>query len=146
MSDSVQLLYTSHDDVPKDEGRLVDAGLDASNVASAPLEDVTALSSFARLPDGTVIGGAIGRTWGTCCELQQLWVDPAYRRQSIGRQLVQQFHQRAEARGCRTFFLETFSFQSPALYHALGYETRLQLKGFSADIVKYVMVRELEYG
>jgi ribosomal protein S18 acetylase RimI-like enzyme len=143
MSDRFQLVYTSYDDVLKDEGQIIDAGLDASNEASAPLQDVVALSCFARSPTGTVIGGAIGRRWGSCCELQQLWVNPDYRRSGIGRQLVQEFQHRAELRGCKTFYLETFSFQAPSLYLSLGYETKLELQGFPANIVKYVMVREV---
>ncbi len=143
LSDQLQLLYTSHNDVPADEGSIIDAGLGASNEASAPLQNVVPLSCFVRESTGTVIGDIIGRTWGRCCELQQLWVNPDYRRNWIGRRLVQEFHERAENRGCKTFYLETFSFQAPSLYRSLGYETRLELHGFSADVVKYVMVRDV---
>ena len=52
-----------HDDIPADEGRLVDSGLGQSNEAAAPLHEVWRLSCFARCADGSVIGGAIGRTW-----------------------------------------------------------------------------------
>ena len=79
----------------------------------------------------------------TCCELQQLWVEPALRRQGIGARLVREFEQRAAARGCRTYYLETFSFQAPSLYRALGYEVKLELRGFAPGIVKYTMVREV---
>jgi hypothetical protein len=37
---------------------------------------------IARNSEGSVIGGAVGRTWGDCCELQQLWVDQQQRRRS----------------------------------------------------------------
>lgn len=90
-----------------------------------------------------MIGGAVGRTWGECCELQQLWVDPAQRRQGIGARLVREFEQRAQARGCRTFYLETFSFQAPSLYRSLGYAVAHELHGFAPGIVKYLMVRRL---
>jgi hypothetical protein len=56
--------------------------------------------------------------------------------------LVRHFEDRAESRGCHTFYLETFSFQAPALYQSLGYQPRLSLQGFGAGIVKYFMVRE----
>ncbi len=141
--DSPPLLFTLHDDLPVDAAGLVDAGLGAANEAAAPLHEVRALSCFARLPSGEVVGGAVGRTWGSCCELQQLWVEPARRRCGIGKRLVEQFEGSALARGCRIFYLETFSFQAPGLYRSLGYEVRLELRGFSAGIVKYTMVREV---
>jgi ribosomal protein S18 acetylase RimI-like enzyme len=86
----------------------------------------------------------VGRTWGLCAELQQLWVSPAYRRRGIASQLVHAFESRARARGCTTVYLETFSFQAPALYRALGYEVRLELSGFAPGIGKFTMVRELQ--
>jgi len=126
---------------PPDEAALVDAGLGLSNDVAAPISDVQRVSCFARLPSGQVIGGAVGRIWGGCCELQQLWVDPARRRQGLGTRLVRGFERFAADRGCRTFYLETFSFQAPGLYRRLGYETKLQIRGFPGDIVKHIMVR-----
>lgn len=137
----MKLLITVHDAVPETEAALVGDGLDSSNAGAAPLDDVAPLSCFARLPDGSVVGGAIGRTWGICCELQQLWVDPGRRRQGIGADLVKAFEARAAGRGCTTFYLETFSFQAPCLYRSLGYEVALALEGFGPGIVKYTMVR-----
>ena len=134
---------TVHDELPDVEARLVDAGLGIANDGAAPLHEVRPLSCFARLASGAIAGGAVGRTWGLCCELQQLWVDPAHRRRGIGRQLLSAFHERAEARGCRTFYLETFSFQAPALYRALGYVVRLEIAGFAPGVVKYTMVRSV---
>ena len=135
------LQITVHDDIPDEEGGLVNAGLGASNAAAAPLHEVRPLSCFARI-DGCVIGGAVGRTWGACGELQQLWVAPAHRRRGLGADLVRAFEQRAAVRGCHTFYLETFSFQAPALYGALGYVVKHELRGFAPGVVKYLMVRE----
>lgn len=144
MPDSMQaLLYTLHDDLPADAADLVDAGLGESNGAAAPLHEVQPLACFARLPGGEVVGGAVGRTWGACCELQQLWVEPARRRHGIGKRLIEQFEARAQERGCRTFYLETYSFQAPRLYRSLGYEVKLELHGYGPGIVKYTMVHEL---
>ncbi len=137
---------TVHDDIPGDAGGLIDAGLGASNRAAAPLHEVRSLSCFSRIGEGdasVVIGGAVGRTWGVCCELQQLWVAPAHRRQGIGADLVRAFEQRAARRGCDTFYLETFSFQAPSLYRALGYVVQHELHGFAPGVVKYLMVREV---
>ena len=137
----MDLTYTLHDELPP-EAALVSKGLGDANAAAAPLQDVRALACLARDAAGSVVGGAIGRTWGECCELQQLWVEPAHRRRGIGMRLVREFERHAEARGARTFYLETFSFQAPELYRALGYRERLELRGFAPGVVLYVMVRE----
>lgn len=139
----MKLPISVHDVLPEPETTLIGDGLDASNAAAAPLQDVMPLACFARLPSGAVAGGAIGRTWGECCELQQLWVDEAQRRRGVGAGLVRAFEDRAQARGCRTFYLETFSFQAPALYRSLGYEVAVALEGFAPGIVKYLMVRRV---
>lgn len=139
---SGELELTLHDDLPRDDARVVDEGLGASNEAAAPLHEVQPLSCFARLADGRVIGGAVGRTWGRCCELQQLWVDPAHRGQGLGKRLVRQFETRASERGCSLFYLETFSFQARPFYEHLGYVAKLRIDGFSPGVEKYTMIRE----
>ena len=133
-----------HDDLPADAAAVVDAGLDAANAAAAALHEVRPLSCFARGPSGDVIGGAVGRTWGECCELQQLWVEPAQRRRGLATRLVRAFEARAQARGCRVFYLETFSFQAPALYRSLGYTTRHRIEGFAPGVAKFLMLREID--
>lgn len=143
MRSETALTFSVHDDVAHDAGKRIDAELGASNEASAPLHNVRPLASFARLAGAALVGGAVGRTWGACCELQQLWVDPAWRRQGIGARLVREFEQRAESRGCCTFYLETFSFQAPSLYRSLGYKVRLEVRGFAPGIVRYSMIREI---
>ena len=69
---------------------------------------------------GRVVGGAVYRWWGQCCELQRLSVEPSYRCWNIGTQLVQASEARALEHGCSIFYLETSSFQTPHLYELLG--------------------------
>jgi GNAT superfamily N-acetyltransferase len=142
VTSSVPVAISSHDDVPAQEGAIIDQGLGDANEAAAPLHEVRRLSCFARSAAGEVIGGAVGRSWGECCELQQLWVHPAHRRQGLGAQLVLAFEEAGRVRGCRSFYLETFSFQAPAFYQSLGYTPVCELRGFGHGIVKYVMVKE----
>lgn len=132
-----------HDTVPDGAGGVVDAGIGIFNDAAAPLHQVVPLSCFARSPAGAVLGGAVGRTWGGCCELQQLWVHEAHRRAGIGRGLMQRFEARAGSRGCHSFYLETFSFQAPGFYRALGYGVHAQIDGFPDGITKYLMFKRL---
>jgi ribosomal protein S18 acetylase RimI-like enzyme len=140
---SAAVVYTLHDELPA-EAALIGAGLDHANFAAAPLHEVGPLACLARNTAGQMVGGAVGRTWGGCGELQQLWVDPAWRRRGIGAALVRAFEARAEQRGVRTVYLDTFSFQAPGLYRSLGYRVGLELRGFAPGISKFTMLRELD--
>jgi RimJ/RimL family protein N-acetyltransferase len=133
---------TLHDAIPAEDAAIVDQGLDDANHAAAPLGDVRGLAVFARQGE-RVVGGAVGRTWGACCELQQLWVAPASRRTGLGTRLVRAFEARAAERGCTLVYLETFSFQARPLYETLGYRVAFELAGFAEDISKFMMTRRL---
>lgn len=135
------IAITTHDDVPPGDAAAVDAGLGEYNDAAAPLHEVRRLACFARLGSRPVIGGAVGRTWGECAEIQQLWVDPAHRGQGIGARLVRAFESAAAARGCRAFYLETFDFQAPRFYEKLGYRIAFTLDVYPRGVVRHTMVR-----
>ena len=139
---STSLTFEIFDDPLQPALNAVDAGLGRHNDESAPLGDVRPLAAFARRQTGEVMGGAVGRTWGACCELQQLWVDPAHRGQGIASRLLIEFEGRATSRGCRVFYLTTFSFQAPDFYRKHGYSVSAETSGFPDGIVKYFMHKE----
>ena len=68
------------------------------------------------------MGGAVGRSWGRCCEVQELWVDEMQRGRGIGTKLMGMVEAEARARGCTLVYLDTFTFQAPWLYQRLGFE------------------------
>jgi GNAT superfamily N-acetyltransferase len=131
------------DDHPAVECAVVDDGIGHSNDAAAPLHEVRALSCFAFGANGRVVGGAVGRRWGSCCELQQLWVEVSHRHQGIATKLMQALEVQARSHGCTSFHLETFSFQAPEFYQALGYEIAHENKQFPHGIVKNFMVKQV---
>jgi GNAT superfamily N-acetyltransferase len=132
------LLTTS--DAPSEEAlRVVGAGLDEYNLAVAPLNDVRPLAAFASQPSGEVVGGAVGRTWGRCCELLELWVAQDYRGEGVGSQLLAEFESEARQRGCSVFYLTTLSYQAPEFYQERGYRVLAQIAGYPNGIVKYLM-------
>ena len=123
----------------------VDRGLDDANRRAAPgLADVRPLATAALAADGTVVGGAIGRTWGRCAELQQLWVEPPWRGRGLGRELLQRFEARAAARGCTLVYLTTFSFQAPAFYRRCGYAEVRRIVGFAPGVERFDFEHRLE--
>ena len=133
------LVFSTSDAPPEDSLRVVDAGLEEHNYAVAPLADVSPVAAFAADPSGKVVGGAIGRTWGRCCELLQLWVTSEHRASGVGSRLLREFEAHARGRGCNVFYLTTLSFQAPDFYRKHGYVVLARISGYPNDIVKYLM-------
>lgn len=90
-------------------------------VAASGHGDDMELAVFVR-DGGEVRAGVYGWTWGGCCELENLWVDPSLRRQGIGTRLIAAAEAAALARGCRQVVLFTYEFQAPGFYERRGYE------------------------
>lgn len=134
---------SSHDEPPAEARALVDEGLGRFNEEAAPLHEVRPLACFAHDDAGAVVGGAVGRRWGRACELQQLWVAPALRRQGLGGQLVRAFEAQARQHGCDLCYLDTFTFQAPSFYRRLGYSIDAQRAGFPQAILKFHLSRRL---
>jgi ribosomal protein S18 acetylase RimI-like enzyme len=134
-------VFTACDEPPEPGARAVDAGLEQYNRSAAPLADVRPLAAFAARPGGQVVGGAVGRTWGRCCELLQLWVEQDCRSRGVGSRLLRQFEDRARSRGCNVFYLTTLSFQAPEFYRRHGYATLAEITGYPNGIIKYLMQR-----
>ena len=137
------ITYDLTDSPTPAELAVIDAGLDAFNQAQNELSNVRKLVVTAHDEARSIQGGALGRTWGECCELLQLWVAESSRRKGIARSLVQRFEREASVRGCKLVYLDTFSFQAPGFYEALGYKAVLVTRGFTGGIAKYTMHKSL---
>jgi GNAT superfamily N-acetyltransferase len=122
----------------------VDTGLGDFNASESALDDVRPLHVVASDASGSTIGGAIGRTWGGCCELQQFWVAPAYRGHGIGSRLLEAFECEATLRGCSLAYLDTFSFHAPSFYARRGYVEVLRVTGFTGNVAKITMHKRLQ--
>lgn len=107
------------------------------------MHNVQQLSVLARDSAGQITGGAIGRTWGKCCELQQLWVSTEARSLGMGTGLMDRFEHEALQRGCLLVYLDTFSFQARPFYEKRGFQVALETHGFTNGIVKYTMHKRL---
>ena len=122
----------------------VDAGISQYNLTEPEIQKVIQLSVFAREDPTEIRGGAVGRTWGQCCELQQLWIAEQARGQRIGTELMDRFENEAQRRGCTLVYLDTFTFQARPFYEKRGYQVVFETQGFTNGIVKYTMHKRLE--
>jgi GNAT superfamily N-acetyltransferase len=89
--------------------------------AALGLGDEVELAIFVR-DGGRIVAGISGWTWGDCCELQSLWVDPSLRGQWLGTKLIAAAEAAAAARGCTQTVHFTYGFQARRLYERTGYE------------------------
>jgi GNAT superfamily N-acetyltransferase len=79
---------------------------------------------------GSVVAGISGWTWGDCCELQNLWVEPSLRGGGLATRLIAAAEAEAAARGCSQTVHFTYDFQARALYERNGYELVGRVEGF----------------
>jgi GNAT superfamily N-acetyltransferase len=102
------------------------------------LGDERELAIFVR-EAGHVVAGISGWTWGDCCELQNLWVEPGRRGRGLAAQLLAAAEAEAEARGCRQTVHFTYTFQARALYENRGYELVGEVTDFPSgtDVLWY---------
>jgi ribosomal protein S18 acetylase RimI-like enzyme len=73
--------------------------------------------------DGAVVGTGIATFNGPVAWIGTIWVDPAWRRQGLGRALTLATMEAGEAAGCRTFVLVATRVGQP-LYEGLGFEVQ----------------------
>ena len=102
------------------------------------LGDDRELAIFVR-DAGRVVAGISGWTWGDCCELQNLWVDPSLRGQGLATRLLAAAEAEAAARGCSQTVHFTYDFQARALYERTGYELVGRVEDFPSgtDVLWY---------
>ncbi|MFN9030172.1 MAG: GNAT family N-acetyltransferase [Betaproteobacteria bacterium] len=143
MNAETPIVVTAHDACPPEAARVIDTDLGDYNDAAAPLHEVRPISAVARDATGAVLGGAIGRRWGPCCELRQLWVHEDLRGTGLGTRIAQQFERHAAAHGCTVVLLETLSFQAPEFYKRLGYRIEHERTMYPHGITKVFMTKTL---
>lgn len=126
-----------------DEISAVDTGLKNYNNSSSTIDNVKPLHVIATGDDGKVNGGAIGRTWGECCELQLFWVDAEFRGRGTGTLIMDSFEQEALERDCKLIYLDTFTFQAPIFYKERGYTEVSRITGFTGGEEKIYMQKRI---
>lgn len=102
------------------------------NAAATGFFDAEEYAAAIRDLDGRIIAAVSGFTWGRCCQIDKLWVDPSARRQGLGSRLVRAVEELAHARGCKQVMLSSHTFQAPDFYRLLGYAEQAQIAGYPA--------------
>ena len=86
--------------------------------------------------NGSVIFGAI--------YTDQLWVNPDYRKQGLGKKLMAQVHQYGYEMGCRIATCNTMNFQKARkFYESLGYKCDFERSGYVENSVCAFLIKTL---
>ena len=109
------------DAVTADDRRELEDRLNAFNVESTGFRDARDLSCLLRDPDGTLVAGIDGFTWGGYAHVEVLWVSEPLRGTGVGRRLLEAAEAEARNRGCTSIVLSSHEFQAPRFYAKLGY-------------------------
>jgi GNAT superfamily N-acetyltransferase len=115
------------------------------NSAQTGQDDGQLFAFFIRNEQQEIVAGLSGWTWARACEIQSLWVHPAWRGQGYRRSLLESAEQEAQARGCEVILLSTYSFQAPAFYQKYGYKLEWQLNDFPPGHQHCYLVKRLTY-
>ncbi len=89
--------------------------------ATMGLGEEIELAIFVRDGD-RIVAGISGWTWGECCELSSLWVDPSLKGRWLAPRLIAAAEAEAAARGCTQTIHFSYGFQARRLYERAGYE------------------------
>ncbi|MDZ5441800.1 GNAT family N-acetyltransferase [Micromonospora sp. 4G57] len=95
--------------------------LTAYNNAATGADDEADLSVRVTGPDGELVGGLTGWTWGGRAGVNTLWVRADRRHQGWGGRMLRAAEEEARRRGCTEVSLSSFSFQAPDFYRRHGY-------------------------
>lgn len=127
----------AHEDV-----RLVEEGLDAHWLLHID-RLYTELTVMARDSAGDPLGGVMGVVDNGYFTVVDCWVEPAQRRQGLGRRLLAAAEATAAEAGCRWATACPMAFQHPGFFQAQGYMPALHIEDYLLGHGRYWLRRPL---
>jgi GNAT superfamily N-acetyltransferase len=110
-------------DAPTDlDESVVQGGLADFNALKTGYRDWRPLAALLRDPDtGETLGGMIGRTSYGLLFVDLVYLPETLRGQDIGSRLLAMMEREGLARGCKSAFLLTITYQAPGFYERQGW-------------------------
>jgi len=131
------------DHIDENSQREIFEGLLSYNLEHLEDKNPKDLGIYLKDETGKIIAGLIGNTHGYWLTVKFLWVSDDLRGNNIGSRILQQAEKTAKERGCRYAFLDTFSFQAPALYRKHGYQDAFVLEEYPVTGERYYFTKNL---
>ncbi|NCE65191.1 GNAT family N-acetyltransferase [Pseudoflavonifractor sp. 524-17] len=94
--------------------------------------------------EGAVVAGIVARLLVDCIYVELLWVAEPYRKQGLGRRLLEEAETRGRILGARRMELDTFSFQALDYYPRLGFRCFARVEPYSGPYSRSYFLKEWE--
>lgn len=89
------------------------------------------------------VGAAVVQIVWEQLHIKYLFINEKYRRQGIGKQLVEHAVKFGEQCGCDFAFVETMTFQAPEFYQKLGFTIEFLREGYAKNTGVYFLKKDL---
>lgn len=107
-------------------------------------DKITFIEVYAEVEPQLLIGGLIAFIdWGRWLQIDTIWINKKYRRQGIGRYLVESAEAKAKKQGIKRAKLCTFDFQALPFYQKLNYTIYGKLEDFPEGHTLYYLRKNL---
>ena len=113
------------------------------NIDTAQIDQQHSLVFTAENKNGECIGGVCGNIWGSCLEIDFLWISPTARKGGLGSQLIKKIESEARQLGAEKVLVETFSFQAPDFYQRQQFKEQYRISGYPKGIEKIFLEKLL---
>jgi ribosomal protein S18 acetylase RimI-like enzyme len=143
MADDPEPHLVIESDPDPEHARFLDDQLYAFNVQTTGITDDKLLAVSLRGPDGKIVGGAYGWTWGGTCYIRHLFIPASMRGRGLGTRIMRAVEEEAVARRCGQIVLETHDFQAPGFYRKLGFTIVGAVEGYPRGHRYLTMLKRL---
>ncbi len=143
MADEPEPHLVIESDPDPEHARFLDDRIYEFGVQATGITDGKLLAVLLRGPDGKVVGGAYGWTWGGTCYIRHLFIPASMRGQGLGSRIMRMVEEEAVARRCEQIVLETHDFQAPGFYRKLGFTNVAAVEGYPRGHRYLTMLKRL---
>jgi len=105
--------------------------------------DEQPLTIIARDAAGALAGGVNGVSHWRWLYIRHFFITPIWRRQGLGRRLIEQAETAAIARGCIGIYLDTFEESAAAFYERCGFTRCGRIENFPAGAARIYLSKAL---
>lgn len=120
-SEARNVRISSEPKAAAEDSAVVRDGLHRFNFDATGFREVQSVTLLVRDDTDAIRGGLLGYVWGGWLHITDLWMSDGYRRNGLGRLLLETAEREAASSGARGAFLSTFDFQAPDFYRRCGY-------------------------
>ncbi|MBV8102513.1 MAG: GNAT family N-acetyltransferase [Verrucomicrobia bacterium] len=139
----MELNYTLQPEPAREERlRIVDPLIDYNEAQAGP-RNCKEFAITVRSDSGEFIAGLLGFTHWNHFFVSSLYVDPGFRKDGIGRELMTRAEALALEQECDAIYLDTFDFQAPGFYEKLGFKVFGKLEDYPPGHQRFYLVKRL---